>query len=72
MNTHEEILSSPGRNSKLPQWKFFIHRVGAEKKLGMSENRIVKAENLLLARNILVLYKLQPVKSSAALFLSSD
>lgn len=41
----------------------------------MSENRIVKAENLLLASNILVLYKgynLQIVKSSVASFLSSD
>lgn len=34
---------------------FFIHRVADKEKIGMSENRIVKAEDLLLASNILVL-----------------
>lgn len=41
----------------------------------MSENRIIKAENLLLDSNILILYKgynLQTVKSSVPSFLSSD
>lgn len=74
--TLEHIWRNPVLSSgKLPQWKFFIHRAGAKKKLGMSENRVVKTENLLLASNILVLHKgynLQTVKSSVASVLSSD
>lgn len=69
-NTWRSPVLSKQNHSNLPLWK-----AGVERTFCISGNRIAKAENLLLASNILVLskgYSLQTVKCSVASFLSSD